>query len=167
MRTDVHFAALRAAAKVAFSISLLNGCSSADALGSDDKLEGDEGVASNESAINAAVKDCPDHPAPSCAAVLASAFPKPGHYQTEPVPQPANVVACCDKELSKEGSGTEYRWDCCVAFDPKDPNGTPLGDGKHVWACTPWGPPVPPSMDRLATRRARRVASQTAIAAVA
>jgi hypothetical protein len=159
MRTDVHFAALRAAAKVAFSMALLNGCSSPDGvLGSTDKPEGDgeESSASNESAITSAVKDCPNQPAPSCAAVLASTFPKPGDYQWKPVAHPSNVVACCDKELTQNGSQSNYRWDCCVAFDAKDPDSVPLRQGEHAMACTPWGPPVPPSMDRNRDRLARR-----------
>ena len=78
MRNDVHFAALRAAAKVAFSIASVGlvGCSA-------EADPGDE-TASNES--NLASKDeakapCPDAlpTKPSCEAVLASTFPVPGN----------------------------------------------------------------------------------------
>lgn len=156
MRTDVHFAALRAAARVAFSMALLNACSSA-AEGADEPKatgEGEEGLASSEAAMSS--PDCPDH---TCASVLAAEFPKPGDYRWEREPRSKQVVECCQKELAKHGSQTQYRWDCCVAFDPETGEGGSDGDGQS-WACTPWGPPVPPSMERLAARRARRAAKK-------
>jgi hypothetical protein len=148
MRSDVHSAALKAAAKVAFSVALLN-TACANEASTDDE-------ASNESALAkgpaAEAPDCHDDKQPkACSSVLASAFPTPGGYQWEPVPQSAEVVACCDKELTVHGAMTPYRWDCCVAYDPKAVDGgTPPGpwSGGHGLACTPWGPPVPPSMNR-------------------
>ena len=94
-----------------------------------------------------------------CKATLSSAFPTPGDYQYEAVAQPHDVAACCDEELVKHGAGTPYRWDCCVAYDetaPVDPGkdgkvdpwDAPTGMKKHAFACTPWGPPVPPKMKR-------------------
>lgn len=171
MRSDVHHAALEVAAKLAFSVVLLNGCSGASALaGGAEGADGDE-AASNESAIAArgsstpapkkadakkpvAKQPCPEEDAgpakPSCDVVLASAFPTPGDYQWEPVAQSKEVVACCDEELTNKGSSSTYRWDCCVAYDPEatpDPNGG-FANPQHGMACTPWGPPVPPSMKR-------------------
>jgi hypothetical protein len=163
MRTDVHFAALRAAAKVAFSMALLNGCSSADAANDDGepKASGDEALTTSDPA--AASTDCPDH---TCSSVLKSEFPRPGNYRTEPEARSQHVVDCCKAELKAHNAQTRYRWDCCVAFNPET--------GEHAsadagWACTPWGPPVPPSMERLAARRARRAkrSSRRPVAAMA
>jgi hypothetical protein len=178
MRNDVHFAALRAAAKVAFSVAsvaLVNGCAS-DAA---DDTRGDD-TASNEAALASKGETkapCPDaKPSkPSCEAVLASTFPVPGDYQWEPVRQSAEVVACCDKELTTHGAQSNYRWDCCVAYDP---NTVPAGEvppssssGDHALACTPWGPPVPPSMNRnrghRRTRFTRQVSGLNILRAVA
>jgi hypothetical protein len=193
MRNDVHLAALRAAARVAFSVAsvaLVSGCSSAE-----DSSKSDEPSASNDNAAygeetassESAVIGRPSRPSrprppctdasapkPTCEQVLASKFPVPGDYQYEPVAQPADVVACCDQELTKHGSASKYRWDCCVAYDPaKVPAGEdPPGpfSGNHGLACTPWGPPVPPSMarrDLIAQRRAarERQASQSVLLA--
>jgi hypothetical protein len=160
MRNDVHFAALRAAAKVAFSMALLNGCASPDPNEkTSDNGEGDEALSTSNAAVTTADKDCP---AEGCDALLASKFPGQRPYQWKKVPQSAEVVSCCKKEIGTKGVRSHYRWDCCVAFDPET--------GDSAWngaACTPWGPPVPPSMDRLAKRRARRAAAQASMAVVA
>ncbi|MDF2693069.1 MAG: hypothetical protein K0S65_1452 [Labilithrix sp.] len=179
-KTDlVHAAALKAAAKVAFSMALLEGCSSPGALGGGAASSDDEAV-TNESAIatgspsasspkptrSLGKKPCPSTedagPAKAgCDVTLAATFPTPGPYQWEPVAQSKEVVACCDEELAKNGAGSNYRWDCCVAFDPDaNPNGQGLGSESHGLACTPWGPPVPPSMGR-----ARRPGANAELAA--
>lgn len=158
MRTDVHFAALRAAAKVAFSMALLNGCSNAAAVDNEEDATGadksDEALASSEAAMTS--PDCPDH---TCSSVLSSTFPKPGDYRWEREPRSKRVVECCKKELRNHEAQSKYRWDCCVAYNPE--TGESAADGAEGWACTPWGPPVPPSMERLAARRARRAARKT------
>jgi len=176
MRSDVQHAALEVAAKLVFSIAFLNGCSGAGALGGAESADGEEPV-SNESAIAergatpgakragskspAPEKPCTEEEAglakpPSCEAVLAAAFPTPGDYQSMPVAQSKEVVACCDEELTTNGVMSMYRWDCCVAYDPEvtpEPH-RGFSNPEHGMACTPWGPPVPPSM-----KRARRSAS--------
>jgi hypothetical protein len=134
MRNDVHAAALKAAAKVAFSVAFLNGCGSA--------AEPAEEAATNENAIHS--DGCPST---GCDALLEAAFPKPGDYQWEPVPQSKQVVACCERELAKHDAATKYRWDCCVAFDPETGH---HASQDHGLACTPWGPPVPPAMRAVA-----------------
>jgi hypothetical protein len=150
MRNDVHLSALRAAARVAFSVALLNGCSSPDVA---DEAEG------SSDALKAA-KMPPKEPC--CNDLLSKTFPVPGDYQWEPVPQPADVVACCEKELATAGADSKYRWDCCVAYDPAvDPDGTST---QRPISCTPWGPPVPPSMKR---KNARKRAADSALLAVA
>jgi hypothetical protein len=181
MRSDVHSAALEAAAKVAFSVALLNGCSGADALGDRSVAEDDEAISDEAAIVSSGSKRsgskkpspeklCPDASAetdatptgtdagqPSCDAVLAAAFPTPGDYQWKPVAQSKEVVACCDEELTKSGAMSTYRWDCCVAYDPASTPDPQSGftNPNHGMACTPWGPPVPPSMNR-----ARRTATQ-------
>jgi hypothetical protein len=158
MRTDVHFAALRAAAKVAFSMALLNGCSSADgtAENSDgEKSATGDGTASSEAAVTSDSADKVGHQ--SCTELLNSTFPGPDRYQTKPVAEPADVVACCEKQFANHGLGGAHRWACCVAYDPAvDPEGDHTVGSHHGNACTPWGPPVPPSMARRARMRARR-----------
>ena len=131
MRNDVHTAALKAAAKVAFSMAFVSGCSSSAG----------EPTGESESAVMTYGSPSKPDAAVSCTDVLAATFPKPGDYQWEPVPQSAEVVSCCKEELEAHDASTPYRWDCCVAFDPK--TGDTTG---HAMACTPWGPPVPPAM---------------------
>src|SRR5262249_11398204 len=154
MRSDVHLFALRAAAKVAFSMALpvamLSGCSSADNQNNDGTSPTDEETAANEEAIKSGKKKPPCHedaaaPKPSCDSVLASAFPGPDKYQWEPVAQSKEVVACCDKELTEKGVGSPHRWACCVAYDPTVDAGSGgfRSFSSHGMACTPWGPPVP------------------------
>jgi hypothetical protein len=172
MRNDVQLAALKAAAKVAFSMALLNACSSTDGTvnagtGTEkdtDQTESDgSGAASNPSrekkllgkkpvpSSSAAKEDSGTVPPTpqNCQAVLAAAYPTPGDYQPDPVPQSKAVVTCCEEELTKNAIDSTYRWDCCVAFNaevnPQIPRDTP----EHGLACTPWGPPVPPSMKRI------------------
>lgn len=128
MNQDVHAKALKAAAKVAFSIALV-GCASAEP---------------DAATQSAAVVDG-DGEANPCDATLAEAFPEPGGYQWEPVAQTAEVVACCKAELGEHDFMSSYRWDCCVAFDPKTGESAFSGG-----ACTPWGPPVPPSFGKRA-----------------
>ncbi len=159
MRNDVHFAALRAAAKVAFSVAsvaMVNGCATDDT--GDDTAANEAALASKDAKTPSADTKPTKPGKPSCESILASTFPVPGDYQWEPVPQSAEVVACCNKELAEHGAGTPYRWDCCVAYDPNalSPGEEPSVPSADHWpACTPWGPPVPPSIDRLRSRRAR------------
>jgi len=154
MNRDVHLAALRAAARVAFSmalpVALVSGCAAAS------ETSGGEESASTEDALKSSKKK-PCHedagPAkPSCDSVLASAFPGPDTYQWEPVAASAEVVACCDKELTDKGASSAHRWACCVAYDPAtvnvDAGESPAFANGHGMACTPWGPPCPPSMRR-------------------
>lgn len=173
MRADVHLAALKAAAKVAFSMVVLNGCSGgllSQARESGD--DADEGAADYDRAAPGSAstkaptrslgkKACPkeDAAAPakaSCEQTLAAAFPTPGDYQWKPVPQSKDVVACCDADLAAHEAMSKYRWDCCVAYDAAEVR--PEADefallqktlgAEHGMACTPWGPPVPPAMNR-------------------
>lgn len=169
MRPEVHQAALKAAAKVAFSVVLLQGCGGAVAAPEGARTErDDEGrAATNEQRATGKLGEEPGgshaqhpgedagattSPAPaSCKATLAAAFPEPAEYKWEPEGHSKDVVACCDAELAEKGPGSPYRWDCCVAHDadvhPNDVLASVL-QVKHRSACTPWGPPVPPAMAR-------------------
>lgn len=156
MRPDVHHAALRAAARVAFSIAISSpvslGCASIEPT---EPTETDEGALS----ANAPATPSKAEPPLACDAVLASAFPNPDptHYQYEPVPATAEIAACCKDELTAHDAASAYRWECCVAYDPAlGPGSAPTMTSELGIACTPWGPPVPPSMKRARGLRAER-----------
>jgi|GEM_PF-2294603 len=171
MRNEVHQAALKAAAKVTFSFVFLQGCGGAVTPPEGARTERDEeGRATNEQHTtgkpgqepgDSLARDREDAaataPMPaSCEATLAAAFPEPPEFAFEPEGQSKDVVACCDAELAEKGPSSPYRWACCVAHDAEvhpDDAWTSMLQTKHGTACTPWGPPVPPSMAR--TRRAR------------
>ncbi len=168
MRSDVHFAALRAAAKLALGMAVLGGCSAAEAervLGNADDGAGDE-AESSESAIAAKDgdgeekteaktdstvstsknKNCTKDagpPKPSCEQVLASAFPDGGDFWSE---EPGNVSQdvkdCCIAEIKDKGWQAPHHWACCMATNW----GQDANDQQVAIACTPWGPPVPPKM---------------------
>lgn len=150
MRSDVHSLALRAAAKVAFSVVFLGGCSSATTDGASDPEPG-EGTseADLKSGCHAPVKDA-SAPKLSCEQVVASAFPTEGNYPGAKQKVSASVQTCCVELLEKShGALAAHRWDCCANL--------PADAGQEVGiACTPWGPPVPPRMQR----RARALAMQ-------
>lgn len=165
MRPEAHAAALRSAAKLVLgmaSIATFNvGCSS----------ETSEETAANDSAVTTtdAEKTCEGKPtttptpAPACGAVLNAAFPKKDGFTWQPHAQSAEVVACCRAELAEHDFASPHRWDCCWAFDPaeqKDPNTewptTVAQTAGLGLACTPWGPPVPPSMNRKIRRSPAR-----------
>lgn len=178
MRPDVHAAALRSAAKLVLGMASFAaiGCSSeaADDTGAstDAVMTKDDSTKKTDDTMvdldlgngtgEATTKECK--------ATLAATFPSPsfkdyGHA----TPQPADVLECCEQELAKHGSATEYRWACCFAYD-ENAKVDPGKDGEvdswevptlsshaHGFACTPWGPPVPPKMkrDRKMTPRRR------------
>ncbi len=165
MRPEVHQAALKAAAKVAFSIVFLQGC--AGAVSQEGAKDEGEGYAKSESDVVLAKKQpesrprrslgkkaCEDAgtttpPEPtSCEATLAAAFPTPSEYKWEPEPQSKEVVDCCRAALADGSEAGQYRWDCCVAYDAADPNKETASSSAKNFACTPWGPPVPPSIKR-------------------
>ncbi len=159
MRSDVHSAALRAAAKVAFSVAFLAGCSAetepTENGGATNDVDSDgttPGVAEQDISSKPKPKT-PKTPKvtstgcheqkPSCDALIAAAFPTEGNYPGTKKNVSSEVQACCTELLTKPGDDglgmTAHRWDCCA-------NATP--GAKIGMACTPWGPPVPPSMNR-------------------
>ena len=164
MRHDVHFAALRAAAKVAFSMALLNGCAAEDPA----EPSADEGTAASDLTGPSSSNDNADRSSThqSCQEILACAFPGPDKYGTPPTPESAKVVACCDQALGGHSLGGAHRWACCAAYDPAEGKDH-TGMSKHPMACTPWGPPVPPSIDRLRQKRELKRARRAELLAVA
>ena len=143
MRSDVQSKALRAAAKVAFSVVFLGGCSSVEAQDANDALE-PEGTSEADlksGCHGGATKDAAP-PKLSCEQVVASAFPTEGNYPGKKKSISAEAQTCCVELLEKsQGALAAHRWDCCANL--------PADAGQEVGiACTPWGPPVPPRMRR-------------------
>ena len=147
-----HFAALKAASRVAFGIVALAGCS--EAATEEDTLASESNIMSKDPE-----KPCPSKqdagtdaaPAkPSCENVLASAFPDGGDdfsSMQNPPKVSDEVKTCCAEHLKSEDENTwqlQYRWSCCGVLDNWNNPDPSIG-----MACTPWGPPVPPSMKSL------------------
>jgi hypothetical protein len=160
MRSDVHSAALRAAAKVAFSVAFIGGCAAQTAEGEDPATADGAGAATSAEADLSAKKPkknsgkataapgChhADASAPklSCDQVVAAAFPTEGDYPGVKQSVAAEVQTCCVELLGdRDGGLATHRWDCCANL-PAD------ADQQVHIACTPWGPPVPPAMKRRA-----------------
>ncbi len=177
MRSDVHFAALRAAAKVAFSVAFIGGCAAEateaggatnpDGTPASTSAEADLSAKKTQKKKPAAASDVPADchhadasvPKLSCDQLISAAFPTEGGYPGTKQDVSAEVQTCCADALEKNHGATAHRWDCCANLPPDD------GDGGSTIgiACTPWGPPVPPSMKR----RARRAPSLAIVQAVA
>jgi hypothetical protein len=154
MRSDVHNAALRAAAKVAFSMAFFTvGCAASTDPVADNDVDSDNDPGTAESDISKSKPKAPkvatggchkkDPPKQSCEQLINAAFPTEGNYPGEKKNVSKEVQACCTDLLTKPGDDglgmTAHRWDCCANATP----GANIG-----MACTPWGPPVPPSMKR-------------------
>lgn len=168
MRPDVRAAALKAAAKVAFSTVLVTGCNGqADNVmpcrGAADcadqgrlvrRVTSDGGEPSRPSDAasqpapqpDARVADAAGAPPSGCLEIVDAVFPTVGEYPGEAQSVAAEVRACCAELLgAPSGSGIAHRWDCCA-------NLTVEAASKLAMACTPWGPPVPPAMGRVRQR---------------
>jgi hypothetical protein len=163
MRSDVHSAALRAAAKVAFSVAFLGGCTTATDVADGEEGQNTDAVdpVSSESDLGskkASSKDAksgakgaqvasPCHkdagaPKLTCEQVVNAAFPVESEYPGAKQNVSVEVQTCCVELLEKsQGSLADHRWDCCANL--------PADAGQNInIACTPWGPPVPPQMKR-------------------
>lgn len=163
MRSDVHFAALRAAAKVAFSITFV-GCGGATSAAlatedhpgasSDAGYDANAGYGANDDPKDADRKEgglgekpCDDEKdagrALACDELIASTFGDGGAWPTRGEPVSPDVKACCSdaiQDTQPNGTiGSPYHWQCCIVLD--------LASELNS-ACTPWGPPVPPAMLR-------------------
>jgi hypothetical protein len=150
MDNATHFAALKAAAKVAFGITILAGCAAETATSEEgDQTASTESDYKKKAVTTTCHHDAGQAPKPTCDQVLASAFPDAGGFtwnweKDGGAPKPSDdVKSCCEEALSKNFGSGPYRWACCDALD----NGA--GSSQNIGiACTPWGPPVPPRMRR-------------------
>jgi hypothetical protein len=160
MRADVHSAALRAAAKVAFSVAFIGGCAAQTAEAEDPATTGGAGSATSAEADLSAKKAKKNSgkataapgchhadasmPKLSCDQVVNAAFPTEGDYPGVKKSVSAEVQTCCVELLGDHDGGVStHRWDCCANL--------PADASQDVQiACTPWGPPVPPAMRRRA-----------------
>ena len=145
MKNDVHLAALEAAARVAFGVAVLGGCSGATEQADDD-------AAYAESSVNAAPPPCDEdekEEPKSCDEVIASGFPgvDPEEYVWQSKGGASeDLKSCCQDKLIETSGMMPYRFHCCTVVDrTADDPGWQLGA-----ACTPWGPPVPPRMRGVA-----------------
>lgn len=127
MRRETHRAALRMASKLALSATVL-GCNAASTPIT--------AAPSTDSVPTASASAAPQKL--SCDKVIDRAFPTEGKYPGEKQSVSAEVVSCCREVLLKHAGMAPHRWDCCANVE-KDSN------EMHA-ACTPWGPPTPPSM---------------------
>lgn len=172
MNRDVFSAALRATAKVAFSMALVAGCTTS---------EGTEPTGASDSDIK---KGCPDDPSKAdaapdsspdaapdasadCTALLASYDAErekflaavSAHYadggadEDAPKAPPVSAVttSCCREEVSAKGWKSAHRQSCCYGALVSEDGWQPDPDPAIAMACTPWGPPVPPAMRPLRT----------------
>jgi hypothetical protein len=174
MRPDVHAAALRSAAKLVLGMaslaSITTACSSE---ATDDTGASTDAVMTKDNNDSKKTDDTMlsfgngtgEATTAACKATLESAFPHPTFKDYgKATPQPGDVLDCCKQELAKHGSMTKYRWECCFAYDENakvdpgkdgevDPWDVPtLSSQAGGFACTPWGPPVPPQMNRMQRR---------------
>jgi hypothetical protein len=156
MDARIRREALRAAAKVALSLTVLTGCSSTPAESRDEGTQSEEALRRRRQDPLASVDtSCPTE----CEAALDALTADRDANRMEDLPKSPNVVACCntlldesDREWStpmdddggiadaSEPFKTKHRFTCCRATGTKE-----VPWGTHV-ACTPWGPPMPPSM---------------------
>ena len=123
MRSDVQSAALRAAAKVAFSVAFIGGCA-AQAAEADDATnpDGTEPATTAEADLSAKNKtkkksdktsalpsgchhEDASVPQLSCEQVVAAAFPTEGHYPGKKQSVSAEVQTCCAELLSDRDGG--------------------------------------------------------------
>ena len=61
------------------------------------------------------------------------------------------IVECCNEAMDASRLGLiAHRWACCVSYDELDSHGNPetVARQHNGAACSPWGPPVPPRMNR-------------------
>ena len=165
MKRDVHLQALKAAARVAFSVGsfAVLGCGGATSESPTSGSPAPEGAATatdpgktsetdkttppnrepepNNPPTTPTTPTTPSTPAKGCEKVIAEAFPTEGQYPGVKQNVSAEVTSCCEKMLLEpdpQGTGA-HRWDCCANVDTKNNKDLML-------ACTPWGPPVPPKM---------------------
>jgi hypothetical protein len=130
---------LRAAARVAFSVALL-GCGTREG-----QARGPDVVVGPPQQPPPTQPYAPPAPRPpvDCETLFKATFPFPD-YPGKKVAADPELLACCEAVITTafpERSATlePYRWDCCAQFDLPS-------NSDRASACTPWGPPTPPSI---------------------
>lgn len=171
MREDVFSAALKATARVAFSVALASGCSSAEESASTGSNESEvktgarrgepakpaEPCTKDAGAEDAAVTptcgeqlDALDAAREEWMAKLTDHFNDGGTTKDGPKSPvvSADAKQCCVAELTADGFEAAHQQVCCrLAISWEE--SLEIG-GAVAMACTPWGPPVPPAMTVLA-----------------
>jgi hypothetical protein len=148
MKRKTHLAALRMTARVAFGVALA-GCSASVAQGTEPNVSPPMPSDDRDSAADV-TPDAPiDEGAEAgtsddvtrCLAIVNAAFP--GDRGTEGDTASDEVRACCERVAAwasmPEGDWNGERWprtSCCS-----------LLQWRGSVACTPWGPPMPPSFE--------------------
>ena len=151
MTPEIHRAALRAAAKLAFS-AVVVGCGGATADTTTDPNAAPADTAADDLSVarrTTVASYCAKHHAGEtekqcCEDEVASAsFPKDPHPSDKPDTRVDVLTRACCTVLAKDADKAQtFSWpertQCCEAIG---------------WAaagtCTPWGPPVPPAMPAL------------------
>ena len=129
------------AARVAFAVGLLQGCTRAVAPAApaepiDPPLSTDATPVRPEP--DTLASGAPEVPM-SCEALVDVAFPVPSEYPGQKRDVNEEVRTCCT-QLVLANTDAEHRWDCCA-------NAAEGALQQEVGrACTPWGPPMPPAM---------------------
>lgn len=163
MKREVHHAALRAAARLALA-SFAVGCGGAlEKPGAPDAAQPSappgpaastappgDAARPDSARPDAASPDAPEAGPPSelaCQEKIKAATAgwtphfdrdKPKGTGPDGSPVAADVVACCDALLNDPGKSSGAFRDVCCTIQS--------WDWETYTACTPWGPPMPPSM---------------------
>lgn len=140
MKDDVYLEALRATARVAFAVGLLQGCTRtvADPPAPVEPAPSTDATPVVAEPVDVHAKAEPSVPM-SCEALVDVAFPVPSEYPGEKRDVNEEVRTCCT-QLVLGHTDAEHRWDCCA-------NAAEGALQQEVQrACTPWGPPMPPAM---------------------
>ena len=151
MQPSIRKAALRAAAKLAFSVTLV-GCAAHDPSAettTDETDTANQQLRRHHPVRHAGICGTTDGGTPNtyakqcCEDVVHASFTKTGVPRTSGAPASADTKACCSALAAFHDldPNTMFSWperaECCET----------LG-WSGAASCTPWGPPVPPAMRR-------------------
>jgi hypothetical protein len=162
MNKETHILALRMVARLALGGGILGAglsalaCGGATVSGGDPAVDGEPSEhANSDDALRRKVKrhdgGCDSNtPAPTsdaaCILAIKSAHAGPYTYRLSSkrgiLPDgsvvPSDVMSCCDRlvetDAGRLSTNERVKWECCD-----------FGVGTSI-SCTPWGPPMPPSM---------------------
>lgn len=155
MRPDIRKAALRAAAKLAFSVTVV-GCAAHEPSADPTTTETDtanQEVRSRHPVSHPGLCGTTDGGVPDtyakqcCEGVVHASFTKKGTYKASGPALP-DTKTCCSAlaAFHDHDPATMWSWpersECCGVLE-----------WSGAATCTPWGPPVPPAMRRRAAAR--------------